>query len=157
MGQPHPKWGGYQQYSTAPAGTTFPLGPNTSFEAAATLPLALATAFIGLHKSLGIPPFTDHEGVQRVRGTPIVVYGASSSVGAYAVQLAKLSGMYVVGVAGASKEYARSVGADVVVDYRGKTREEVGNAVAAALEVRGPLHYVCACPFFVRVWTDMLV
>ncbi|KII83718.1 hypothetical protein PLICRDRAFT_702303 [Plicaturopsis crispa FD-325 SS-3] len=144
MGQPHPKWGGYQQYSTAPAGTTFPLGPSTSFEAAATLPLALATAFIGLYRSLGLPAFTDTAGreKEKVRGTPILVYGASSSVGAYAVQLAKLSGMYVVGVAGGSKEYARSVGADVVVDYRGKTREEVGNAVAEALEGRGPLHYV---------------
>lgn len=48
----------------------------------------------------------------------VVVYGTSSSVGAYVVQLAKLAGYTVVGVAGSSSEYAKSLGADAVVDYR---------------------------------------
>ena len=46
------------------------------------------------------------------------MYGASSSVGEYVVQLAKLAGYYVVGVAGSSADYAKSIGADAVVDYR---------------------------------------
>ena len=55
------------------------------------------------------------------------MYGASSSVGAYVVQLAKLAGYYVVGVAGSSADYAKSIGADAVVDYRkhGSTSELV--------------------------------
>ena len=58
--------------------------------------------------------------IKRILGRKeaVIVYGASSSVGAYVVQLAKLAGYFVVGVAGSSADYAKSVGADVVVDYR---------------------------------------
>ena len=52
------------------------------------------------------------------RKEAVIVYGASSSVGAYVVQLARLAGYFVVGVAGSSADYAKSVGADAVVDYR---------------------------------------
>ena len=34
------------------------------------------------------------------------------------MQLAKRAGLFVVGVAGSSKGYAKELGADVVVDYR---------------------------------------
>lgn len=53
------------------------------------------------------------------------MYGASSSVGAYAVQLAKRAGFFVVGVAGSSADYAKSIGADAVVDYRSKESSEL--------------------------------
>jgi len=49
----------------------------------------------------------------------VIINGASSSVGAFAVQLAKRAGLFVVGVAGESSAYAESLGADVVIDYRG--------------------------------------
>lgn len=58
-------------------------------------------------------------------GKGLVVYGASSSVGAYAVQLAKRAGFFVVGVAGSSADYAKSIGADEVVDYRNKESNEL--------------------------------
>ena len=45
-------------------------------------------------------------------------------MGAYVVQLAKRSGYFVAGVAGSSADYAKSSGADVVVDYRGKSLEQ---------------------------------
>lgn len=48
----------------------------------------------------------------------VIVYGGSSSVGAYVIQLAKLAGYFVVTVAGSSADYAKSLGADVVIDYR---------------------------------------
>jgi NADPH:quinone reductase-like Zn-dependent oxidoreductase len=72
-----------------------------------------------------------------------VIYGASSSVGSYAVQLAKLSGFYVVGIAGAGSEYAKSVGADVVIDYRGKDSSTLVQETKAALENRGEFRYIC--------------
>lgn len=49
------QYGAYQEYTVAPASTTFPIPENTSFEAAATLPLAVMTAAIGLFVVLGIP------------------------------------------------------------------------------------------------------
>ncbi|OCB89337.1 GroES-like protein [Sanghuangporus baumii] len=49
------QYGAYAQYTVAPAETTFPIPESTSFDEAATLPLAVGTAFIGLFKRLGIP------------------------------------------------------------------------------------------------------
>lgn len=51
-------------------------------------------------------------------GRSILVWGGSSSVGAYAIQLASLGGFKVVATASpANFDYVRSLGADVVVDY----------------------------------------
>ncbi|KAL5481119.1 hypothetical protein ACEPAI_10060 [Sanghuangporus weigelae] len=117
------KYGAYAQYTVAPAATIFPIPDSTSFEEAATLPLAVGTAFIGLFKRLGIPeePSGEQKG--------IIINGASSSVGSYAVQLAKRAGLFVIGIAGSSKDYAKSLGADVIVDYR----EHSGDALEKAL------------------------
>ncbi|KAI0094316.1 GroES-like protein [Irpex rosettiformis] len=118
-----PKSGAYIQYSVAPASTTFPIPESTSFEEAATLPLALATAFLGLFKRLALPETSSGE------SKGVIINGASSSVGAFAVQLAKRAGLFVIGVAGSSKDYATSLGADIIVDYR----ENRGEALADAL------------------------
>ncbi|KAL5498996.1 hypothetical protein ACEPAH_1514 [Sanghuangporus vaninii] len=123
MGTLDSKYGAYAQYTVAPAATTFPIPQSTSFENAATLPLAVATAFIGIHKRLGIPEKLSGE----QKG--IIINGASSSVGSYAVQLAKRAGLFVIGIAGSSKDYAKELGADVIVDYR----EHKGEALESAL------------------------
>ncbi len=59
----------------------------------------------------------------------VIINGAASSVGAYAVQLAKRAGLFVIGVAGSSKDYAKSLGADNIVDYR----EHQGEALVRTL------------------------
>ena len=61
----------------------------------------------------------------------IIVNGASSSVGSYAVQLAKRAGLFVIGVAGSSKDYAKELGADVIVDYR----EHKGEALVSTVYI----------------------
>ena len=63
----------------------------------------------------------------------VLVYGASSSVGAYAVQLAKRAGYTVIGVAGSSSDYAKSLGADIIVDYRGKSDAQLVSAQKESL------------------------
>lgn len=51
--------------------------------------------------------------------TPLLVYGASSAVGAFAVKFAKLSGISpIIGVCGAGASLARRAGCDAIVDYR---------------------------------------
>lgn len=49
------QYGAYQEYTVAPASTTFQIPESISFEEAATLPLAVMTAAIGLFVVLGIP------------------------------------------------------------------------------------------------------
>ena len=82
--------------------------------------LAATTAALGLFAPdrLALPsPFSPvSEGGVVV---PIVIYGASSSVGAYALQLAKLAGLYTIAVAGKGLGYVESLQrADVLIDYR---------------------------------------
>lgn len=81
------------------------------------------TAVIGLFKRLGLPD-PDSADIASPP-TPILIWGASSTVGVYAVQLAKLAGLYVVGIAGSNVAHAKSYGADEVHDYRGKSTAEL--------------------------------
>ena len=76
----------------------------------------------------------------RVRaGERVLVHGASGAVGAVAVQLAKLEGARVVGVAsGRNLEYVRSLGADETIDYM-KTDVARAGTFDVVLDVVGGL------------------
>jgi NADPH:quinone reductase-like Zn-dependent oxidoreductase len=82
---------------------------NITYEEAAALPIGAITALRLLRKA---------NTLASVRGQKVVIYGASGSVGTYAVQLAKYFGADVTGVCGTSNiEMVRSRGADQVLDY----------------------------------------
>jgi NADPH:quinone reductase-like Zn-dependent oxidoreductase len=79
---------------------------NVTFGEAAAIPIGAMTA-------LQILRLGDIE-----KGDRVLIYGASGSVGTYAVQLAKHYGAYVTGVcSGANLDLVRSIGADQVIDY----------------------------------------
>jgi NADPH:quinone reductase-like Zn-dependent oxidoreductase len=78
-----------------------------TFEQAATVPSSALAAFQGL-RDLG----------QIQSGQRVLINGAASGVGSFAVQMAKVWGAEVTGVCGPQKiETVRSLGADHVIDY----------------------------------------
>ncbi|KAF4768055.1 hypothetical protein N7455_000357 [Penicillium solitum] len=116
MLSPH---GSYGEYAVGRADTTFHIPEQVSFEEAATIPLAGMTAALGLYQRLNLPlPWRPAQ-----NRLPLVIYGAASAVGAFAVKLASLSNIHpLICVAGQGGSFVetlidRSKG-DTVVDYR---------------------------------------
>ena len=88
------------------------LAPRTcSLTAAATLPLAGLTALQALYGHARLPA--------RRMPARVLVIGAAGGIGSFTVQLAKLAGAHVTGVASGPKlGFVAGLGADEVVDYR---------------------------------------
>lgn len=102
------RMGGYAEYICLPATTAIARKPTSlSYEEAAAIPIAACTALYFLRKS------------QVQRGQHVLVYGASGSVGTYAVQIAKHFGATVTAVCSAANgALVKSLRADEVLDYR---------------------------------------
>lgn len=121
--------GSFAEYATAPDWTTFLIPQNMSYEAAATVPMAALTAAVHLYLGMKLPPPYDPiSHTEPQNRVPLLIYGITSAVGAFAAKLARLSGIGpIIGVAGRSSEFAHEL-ADHVVDYR-KGEDEIVSSI----------------------------
>jgi NADPH:quinone reductase-like Zn-dependent oxidoreductase len=115
----------FQQYCTMPTELVSKTPENISDEEAAGIMLAtmaVVTAFYAEEGHGMIPPWV--EGGRNIgQGKSIVIIGGASSVGQYAIQLARLSGYerIVTNASVNNHDFLRKIGAHVVLDRSAST------------------------------------
>jgi NADPH:quinone reductase-like Zn-dependent oxidoreductase len=126
-------FGAHAEYALLPEAGPIALKPaNTTYAEAAALPIGARTALHYLRKANMKP------------GQKLLIYGASGSVGTYAVQLANHFGAHVTGVCSAKNlDLVQSLGAHRVIDYTQRDypqRLEMYDVILVAVD---------KCPFWV--------
>jgi NADPH:quinone reductase-like Zn-dependent oxidoreductase len=125
------KFGTYADYVCVADGPAIEAKPATaSYEEAAAIPFGGISALHYLRRA----------NIQA--GQNVLIYGASGSVGTFAVQLARHFGARVTGVcSGANLELVKSLGADEVVDYTKKDFSKARHAYDIVFDTVGKSGY----------------
>jgi NADPH:quinone reductase-like Zn-dependent oxidoreductase len=119
--------GGFAEYVSVRQDLLARRPANLSYEQAAAVPMAAATALLAVRDSGQIQP-----------GQRVLVNGASGGVGTFAVQLAVAFGALVTGVCSAKNaDLVRSLGAKEVIDYQAEDFTRTGRVYDLILDVAG--------------------
>lgn len=132
--------GAFQDFTIVLENMASPIPPELSFTDAAVLPLGLGTAACGLFEK-------DHLGLQYPRipvqknGQTILIWGASSSVGCNAVQLATAAGYgCIVTASPHNRELVEALGAGAVFDHNDPDVVQALTAALRGTDFAGALH-----------------
>ncbi len=103
------KFGGYVEYKCLKENSFVSIMPDKlSFEEAAVVPTSAITALSFIRDTIKVK-----------KDNKILIYGASGSVGTYAIQISKYLGANVTAVCSTDNvDMVKSLGADTVIDYK---------------------------------------
>ncbi|KAF9650154.1 GroES-like protein [Thelephora ganbajun] len=135
--------GAFTEYAKAFSDLVWKIPQGTlSFEHAVAIGSPLNAAFQALYgvDDLGLTQRFDSAAQGWKDETWVFIYGGSSGVGQFAIQLAKLSGYKVVTVASPrNHDFLKALGADAVFDYKDpdvvqKVKDVAGNKISHVLD-----------------------
>ena len=110
----------FQQYCKMPAALVSLTPSNVSDEEAAGISLATMVVIVGFYdkEGYGMTPPWEEGGGHVGKGKAIVIIGGSSSVGQYAIQMARLSGFerIITNESAAHHEHLKKLGAHVILN-----------------------------------------
>jgi NADPH:quinone reductase len=134
--------GSYAEYAIAPQHLVFPIPEAVSFEEASTIPLAAYTAAVALFYHLEFPSPWD-KAAKRNEKRPLVIYGASTAIGAFGIKLAQFANIHPIIAVGSKNSdfvvpFLNASKGDRIVDYTAyKTHEELTAAIKGAIKEAG--------------------
>jgi NADPH:quinone reductase-like Zn-dependent oxidoreductase len=119
--------GAYADFAVASAGMIAGKPDSLTDAEAASVPVIAVTAWQALFEQARVG-----------QGQTVLIHGAVGNVGTYAVQFARQSGARVIATAGTGDiEIVRSLGADVVVDYKTQRFEDAVHDVDVVIDLVG--------------------
>lgn len=117
--------GAFAEFLKTEGDLAWKIPPGVSDEEAATYGVSAVTAVLAVNVHLGLPwpgeagNEQDPAAASKTAGKTVFIYAGSTSVGLFAIQLAKLAGYTVVTTASPhSHELVKRYGADHVFDYK---------------------------------------
>ncbi|RPA77761.1 zinc-binding oxidoreductase-like protein ToxD [Ascobolus immersus RN42] len=138
--------GAYAEYGVIPEWTTLYLGTDPDqggnglrYEEAVTCTLAMYTAAVGLYQVFNYRAPWERKTENDPRAGPIVIWGGSTAVGAFAIKFLKASGAGpIITTVGKSRDFVAGLldesKGDVIVDYR---QEDAVGQIKKIIKERG--------------------